>query len=260
MKVAMIQPAFLPWQGFFELIYKSDIFIILDDFQYSVQSYHQRNRLFVNKGQVGWYTVPVQKSVSFGSALHDVIINDKIPWRVKTWKRIQQNYSKTRYFHEMAPLFEKWLVSSYQSLADQNIAFIKLICEILGIHTEFRLSSQHKTSAHRSHKVLELLRWCNATQYLCARGSFEYMKEDAVFPVDDIELLFQDFTPKPYTQIGAVDEFVPFLSVLDALFNIGPDQTLELINNGTTKWLTWSDMMAKAHIKDNAEGEAKEIY
>lgn len=255
-----MQPGFMPWQGLFELIYKSGCFIFLDDFQFSVQSWDQRNRLFVNKGRVGWYTVPVQKSVSFGRALHDATINDKMPWRVKAWKRIQQNYSKASYFGEIAPSIEKWLLNSYQSLADQNIAFIKLVCDILGIHTEFRLSSQHKISAHRSHKVLELLRWCNATQYLCAKGSFEYMKEDAVFPVDGIEILFQNFTPKPYTQIGAVNEFVPFLSALDALLNIGPDQTLELINNGTTKWLTWSDMMAKAHIKDNAEGEAKEIY
>jgi hypothetical protein len=260
MKVAMMQPGFMPWQGFFELICKSDIFIILDDFQFSVQSYHQRNRLFVNKGQVDWYTVPIQKSVSFGGALNDVAINDKIPWRVKTWKRIQQNYSKASHFHEIASSIEKWLLNSYQSLADQNIAFIKLVCGILNINTEFRLSSQYTTSAHRSHKVLELLRWCNVTQYLCARGSFEYMKEDAVFPVDDIEILFQNFIPKPYVQIGTVDEFVPFLSVLDALLNIGPGQTFELINNGTAKWLTWTDMMVKSQAENNAEEEPEEIF
>jgi hypothetical protein len=253
MKVAMMQPAFLPWQGFFELICKSDVFIILDDFQFSVQSYHQRNRLFVNKGKVDWYTVPVQKAGSFGGPLNEVVINDKTLWRVKMWKRIQQNYSKASYFGELAPSIEKWLLYPYRSLADQNIAFIDLICAALGIHTEFRLSSEHKINAYRSHKVLELLCWCSATQYLCAQGSFEYMRQDAVFPVDDIEILFQNFTPKPYTQIGAVNEFVPFLSALDALLNIGPDQTLELINKGTTKWLTWKDMMAKDHLKNNNE-------
>ena len=65
MKVAMMQPTFLPWQGYFELIYQADCFIFLDDFQFSVQSYHQRNRLFVNRDQVGWYTVPVKKSNAF---------------------------------------------------------------------------------------------------------------------------------------------------------------------------------------------------
>ena len=158
-KVAMMQPAFLPWQGFFELICKSDIFIILDDFQFSAQSYHQRNRLFVNKGQVDWYTVPVKKSVSFGGSLDEAIIDDRVPWRVKMWKRVQQNYSKAYYFNQIKPSFEKWLLTSYQSLADQNIAFIQLACDILKIDGRFRLSSQYITSSSRSHRVLELLRW-----------------------------------------------------------------------------------------------------
>ena len=64
--IAMMQPTFLPWQVFFELILKSDKFIFLDDFQYSVQSHHTRNKLFVNKGQVDYYNVPVQKSKCFG--------------------------------------------------------------------------------------------------------------------------------------------------------------------------------------------------
>jgi WbqC-like protein family len=258
MKVAMMQPGFMPWQGLFELIYKSDCFIFLDDFQFSVQGWNQRNRLFVNKGQVGWYSVPMMKSISFKVPLCKTKINERIPWRVKAWKRIQQNYSKASYFGETAPSIEKWLLSSYQSLADQNVAFIKIVCGILKIQTEVRLSSQYTTSVHRSHKVLELLRWCNATQYLCAIGSFEYMKEDAVFPVDDIEILFQNFTPKPYTQVGT-DEFIPFLSVLDALLNIGPDQTFELINNGTVKWLTWDDMMVNCHAKRNAAEEPEEV-
>ena len=61
MKVAMMQPTFLPWLGFFELIYQSERFVLGDDSQYSHASYHQRNRLFVQAGQVGWFTVPVQK-------------------------------------------------------------------------------------------------------------------------------------------------------------------------------------------------------
>lgn len=239
----MMQPAFLPWQGFFELMYQSDVFIVLDDFQFSVQSYHQRNRLFVNRGQIGWYTVPIQKNVSFGGAINDAVINNNIPWRVKMWKRIQQNYSKAHYFREIAPLIEEWLFSPNEYLADLNIAFIKIVCGKLNIDTEIRLSSQFRTNACRSHKVLELLRWGKATKYLCAKGSFGYMKEDAVFPVDDVEVLFQDFTPEKYEQIGALNEFEPFLSVLDALLNIGPEKTFKLIKNGTGKWLTWDTII-----------------
>ncbi len=242
MKIAMMQPAFLPWQGFFELMDKSDLFILLDDFQFSVQSYHQRNRLFVNKGQIGWYTVPVQKTVSFGGKISDAIINNHIPWQIKMWKRIRQNYSKAPFFHEIAPVIEGWLLSSKEYLSDLNITFINLVCTILKIDTEIRLSSQFPTRAHRSDKVLELLRWGKASQYLCAKGAFEYMNEDAVFPVDDIEILFQDHIPKKYSQIGSPNDFIPFLSVLDTLLNIGPGKTLEVIRNGTENWLSWEEL------------------
>ena len=103
MNVAMMQPAFMPWQGFFELIYRAERFVFLDDFQFSVQSYHQRNRLFVNKGQVDWYSVSVMKSVSFGAPLNETKLNETIPWRQKMWKRLQQNYAKAPFYAAIAP-------------------------------------------------------------------------------------------------------------------------------------------------------------
>lgn len=243
MNVAMMQPAFMPWLGYFELIYRSDRFIFLDDFQFSVQSYHQRNRLFVNRGQVDWYTVPVQKSVSFKAPLNETVINEKIPWRKKAWKRIQANYSKAPYYDEIAPIIEDWLLTPAGSLAAQNIAFIKTACSLMGIKRDFRYSSQYPSESQRSARVLELLRHCGANRYYCARGSFGYMLEDTVFPVNDIEVLFQDFKPQPYYQVCAIDGFIPFLSVVDSLLNVGPEATLAMIQTGTGKWLPWSGMV-----------------
>lgn len=258
MNVAMMQPTFMPWQGFFELIYKSDVFILLDDFQFSVQSYHQRNRLFVNKGQVGWYSVPVQKSVSFKSPLNQTKINETTPWRMKMWKRIQQNYSKSSYYYDVAPLIEKWLLTKEESLAAQNIAFIKLVCSLLDFHREFRLSSQYPSETKRSKRIIELLRWCKAHRYFCAKGSFGYMLEDGIFPTHDIEVLFQEFQIKAYSQVGATDSFVPYLSILDALLNVGPEKTLELIINGTQRWLTWESMVLESSTSHGNNGEVVE--
>lgn len=243
MNVAMMQPAFMPWQGLFELISKADIFIFLDDFQFSVQSYHQRNRFFVNKGQVDWYTVPVLKSISFGLPLNEARINEQAPWRQKAWKRIQQNYSKAPFFADLSPYVQKWMLTPADSLAEQNIAFIKLVCDLMGFQKDFRLSSQYPTEAKSSMRVLELLRWCEASHYYCAKGSFGYMREEGVFPVDDIEITFQDFVPQDYRQVGSPTLFVPYLSVLDALLNVGPQATAELVRNGTKKWLTWDEMI-----------------
>jgi hypothetical protein len=246
MVVAMMQPAFLPWQGFFELIYRSDRFIVLDDFQFSVQSYHQRNRLFVNRGQVDWYSVPVRKSNSFKAALNQTEINESTPWRTKLWKRLEQNYSKAPFFAELAPDLNQWFFAQAASLASQNTDFILLACRLLGIKREFCYSSQCPLQTERSQRVLDLLRWSGAKTYVCARGSFPYMLEDAVFPVQDIEVRFQNYVPKTYAQIGSPQEFIPYLSIIDALVNIGPEKTLELIASGTEHWLSWDEMVQHA--------------
>ena len=245
MNVGMMQPTFLPWLGYFELIDKSDTFIFLDDFQFSVQSYHQRNRLFVNRGQVDWYTVPVKKSSSFRMPLNNVQMNEDIPWRMKSWKRIQQNYGKARYFKAYEAAIEQWLSSSYSHLAEQNITFIKMICEIIGIRKIFLKSSESASQKQRSERVLGLLKWANAHRYFCARGSFDYMLQDQAFPASDIEVLFQNFVPRAYPQVGSPDNYVPYLCILDALFNIGPDDTVALIKEGTKEWSTWEMMVSK---------------
>jgi hypothetical protein len=67
------------------------------------------------------------------------------------------------------------------------------------------------------------------------------MRDDGIFPITDIEVLFQDFKPKPYEQVGSPGRFVPFLSVLDALMNLGPTGTAGIIRDGTHKWLSWAE-------------------
>lgn len=251
MRVAMMQPAFMPWQGFFELICQADKFIFLDDFQFSVRSYHQRNRLFVNRGQIDWYTIPVRTSISSRDLLNCTAIAEDVPWKKKVLKRIQYNYRSALYYKDLFPLLEKCLSTRYESLAAQNIALILLACCKMQIDCDFYYSSQYPTDSKRSWRILELLQWLKADCYLCARGSFGYMLEDGVFPVDDVEVLFQNFMPSPYKQIGAIGDFVPYLSAYDALFNIGPDSTLQLLKTGTKQWLTWNEMKASSLLKQN---------
>jgi len=242
MNVGMMQPTFMPWLGYFELIYKSDVFITLDDFQFTIQSWQQRNRLFVNKNQVDWYTVPVKKTESFLAPLDKAVINESIPWRKKMLKRIRQNYSKACYFYDIFQIVEAWLLMEKETLAEQNMLFIKNVCECLGINREFKKSSDFPSVEKRSIRVLELLKSCQADQYYCAKGSFGYMLEDAVFPVNGIDVLFQDFQHIPYIQVGSSNQFIPSLSIIDALMNIGSEKTFELIKQGTARWLTWDEL------------------
>jgi hypothetical protein len=258
MKVAMMQPTFMPWLGFFELVYISETFVILDDFQFSVQGWDQRNRLFVNKNQVDWYTIPIKKSESFLKPFNMATINESIPWRSKMLKRIQQNYSKAPYFQEIYSLVENWLLTVKQSLAEQNMLFIDSVCECLDIRREFRKSSDYKSINKRSKRVLDLLEWCQATHYYSAKGSFTYMFEDELFPIECIQVLFQDYHHKPYLQVGSPNEFIPYLSIIDTLMNIGPHNTCELIKHGTTRWLTWDEMM-RDRTQPESSGIIKDI-
>jgi hypothetical protein len=242
MNVAMMQPSFIPWQGYFELILKSDVFIILDDFQFSYQSYHQRNRLFVNNEQIDWYVVPINKKASFKAPLNQVRINEGANWREKMWKRIKANYSKAPYYNDFAAWIEEWLLKPEISLSLLNITFIRFVCKLFDYNGEFHFSSEHPSSKARSERVAELLHWCGAKSYWCARGSFDYMLKDKVFPLQDITVYFQNHQPVPYRQIGSKNEFIPYLSILDALMNIGSGQTKNCVLNGTAKWSQWDEM------------------
>lgn len=245
MIIAMMQPSFMPWQGYFELILKSDTFIILDDFQFSVQSYHQRNKLFVNKGQVDWYSVPVNKRASFQCPLNATKIDESLNWRKKMWKRIQNNYSNAPYYQTLAPWLEGWILEPKESLASQNYQFIKFVCDALEYRGEFIFSSEYPSKKVRSERVAELLYISRAKEYLCAKGSFDYMLSDNIFPMAGVNTFFQDYEPIVYPQVGSKGEFIPYLSVLDILMNIGPIKTREHIINGTRKWLTWDEMKSK---------------
>jgi len=164
---------------------------------------------------------------------------------------MQQNYSKAQFFGQLSDLIENWLFTSFNSLAEQNTALIRELCDILGLQKQFYSSSENPSSKLRSERVFELLRWSGADFYYCANGSFDYMFEEGIFPIADTEVFFQDFKTEPYDQVGSPEKFVPSLSVLDALFNVGPEATGELIRSGTKKWITWDEMVKKR----SAQGE-----
>ena len=249
MMVAMMQPTFLPWQGFFELIREADRFIFLDDFQFCKRSWHQRNRLFGGGGRVEWYTVP-HKAGSCYAPLNQTQIADEQPWRKKTWQCLRLNYGKTPFFPVLAPQLEKWLLTPSESLAEFNIGFISWACNLLELRPEFRRSSERPSELKRSERNLDLLRWCGADTYFSARGSFEYMRTDGIFPTAEVRVVFQDYHPRPYPQAGTKGEFVPSLSILDALLNIGPQATAKLLAGGTPRRLEWEELASAMSPED----------
>jgi WbqC-like protein family len=246
--VAMMQPTFLPWVGYFAMIEMVDVFIFLDDFQFSRQSYQQRNRLFVSESKVGWVTLPTTHTKGSSMGVKDVsllearpAIDDKFLARFRGI--LESNYKKSDYYADMREFIEEWLSIEWASLAEINMHFIRRVAELLRIEVEYVNSSELPVDGRKSERVVEILRATGAKSYLSAQGAFGYMKSEDIFPIDDIEVGFLNFDMQPYRQRQS-DVFVTSLSVLDGLLQIGPEAMREIVCSGIQAPKTWDEMTA----------------
>ena len=242
-KVAMMQPTFLPWLGYFELMLNVDVFVFCDDFQFVSRSWHQHNRLFLNKNTSGLVTVPVRKKGLYQQNINEVQIREDLPWRSKLWRSIEVNYCKATYFEEYAPIFKTIILGEQSNLAVLDMELCKAMAKLIGCTCEFKTSSLLKGTGKRSYLVKDLLVKVGADVFYQARGAFEYMSEESVFPLSNVTVLFQNAEVRPYRQIGSNKGFVPYMSALDALFNIGGVEANKIASSMTKQWLSWDEMM-----------------
>ena len=191
-----MQPAFLPWQGYFGLVAAADVFVVLDDFQFQRHSFQHRNRVRLADGTETWISVPVAhpRDGAFPTLAEAAPVVDA-KWRRRLKATLDQGYGRATHHAALRPAIDEWIDTPFPSVADMNTAFIRLVATLLGFEPQWRRSSEVGSSGRRSERVLDLLRRAGARTYLCARGSFAYMDEDGLFPVDDVEVVFQDFVP-----------------------------------------------------------------
>ncbi|MCK4820225.1 WbqC family protein, partial [bacterium] len=132
MIVGIHQPNYLPWLGYFYKIARSDIFVFLDNAQYSKNSFINRNKIKTPQG-AAWLTVDVLTKGRFRQLINEVEINNDTFWSNTQEKTISQNYSKALYFEKYKNFFEDVYHRRWQKLVDLNEALITLSCDILGI-------------------------------------------------------------------------------------------------------------------------------
>jgi hypothetical protein len=239
-----MQPLFLPWQGYFGLVAAADVFVLLDDFQFQRHSFHQRNRLRLADGTETWISVPVARPGGGGfPTLGDATPVVDAKWRRRLKLTLDQGYGRAPHHGALRAPIDLWIDTEWDSVAEMNIAFIRLVAGLLEFEPEWRRSSAIGSTGQRSERVLDLLTRCGAHTYLCARGSYDYMAEDGLFPVDSVDVVFQEFVPQPYEQ-RRTGQFVSHLSVLDALFEVGVDETRRLVLAGQRAWTPWRAMPA----------------
>ena len=224
--ISIMQPTFLPWLGYFNLIDKSEYFIFLDNVQFEPRSWQQRNRVLVN-GQTTWITLPVSKPHGSATRINEVLINDEHFEPTKICETLRRAYSKRVGLRWLEQEIFPLIISANSRLSGLNETLIITISKALELSTEFIRASDLRTRGNKSELLESILLNFNEVEYLSPKSSEVYLKElEGKFP-SGIPIQFQEFTHPVYEQGGS--EFVPFLSIIDAIANVGLDRTRELI-------------------------------
>lgn len=242
MKIAISQPTYLPWLGYFDLIDQVDRFVILDTVQFEKQSWQQRNRIKTPVG-LQWLTVPVIFRGRLGQAIRDVEIRDPEFWRVHL-RAIELNYRRAGYFKDYFGQLSSRLTSSRgASLMDLNVRLIEWLLGVLGIQTQLVFASQLNQRGKRTELLANICTTLGARQYISPLGAADYLfaeKEELL--TKNVALFFQHYEHPQYTQ-----SFPPFYaqaSVLDLLFNEGP-RSLEIIRMGRRELWSPSEVVSR---------------
>ena len=221
MIVAIHQPNFFPWLGYFDKIRCADIFILLDDVQYQKTggTWSNRVKLLIN-GEGRWVTAPIERAYHGTRAINEVSFSNKDDWRVRMLRTIQAAYRRAPYFPEVWRVVEPLIANPAQNLAEFNIRAITAMANSMGLDTSrFVRSSSIPTDSTATQRLIDLTRGVGGGEYLCGGGAEGY-QDDLAFIDAGLLLRYQGFSPEPYPQQGQ-SEFVAGLSAIDAAMNVG---------------------------------------
>ena len=217
MKIAILQPNYLPWKGVFDMINMVDIFIFLDDVQYTKNDWRNRNKIKTVNGPQ-WLTVPV-KSNSINQKIYEVEVSDKINWQKKHHKSFLINYGKAKYFKDFEWLLEDFYKKNHwKKLNELNIYTIKKICEILNIKTLFYKSSKLNITGEKNERLIKMISYFGGKTYISGPAAKNYLNFE-LFEQNNIKIHFMKYKYLKYPQLYG--SFIHEVTILDVLFNCG---------------------------------------
>jgi|MDTG01.1.fsa_nt_gb hypothetical protein len=226
MTIAIMQPTYLPWIGYFDLIKSADNFIFLDDVKFEYNSWHRRNKIISNIGKEQFISIPISSSRKFN--IEKTVVNDEINWRNEHMKKITDSYKKSEYFNEVKNIFFSIIKDTSKNLlSDINVSIIKKISRALEFNTTFHLSSEIKVQGKKSKKLLNILNYFNEEKYISPIGSKEYIEKEGLLEKEKIKIKYYNFKEKPYAQINNKNQFISYLSIIDLMMNIGVNNSIK---------------------------------
>jgi len=239
--IAIMQPTYLPWIGYFDLIDQVDKFVFFDDVKVSKQSWGVRNRLKTKQGEI-YITVPIKNYKDHANRLFsNTEINYSERWQVKHLKTIAQSYSKAPFFKNIYEDFKSVVDSEYATIADLNISIIRLVAAKMHIRTKCCRSSEIKgIDGRKDDRLVKICQALGANQYLSPQGSADYIeaiRPGGAFSEAGIELFYHNFDHPEYPQQGS--SFLSHMGIVDLLMNCGYEQSLDIIRSGRRKMIPY---------------------
>tara|TARA_B110000046_G_scaffold183849_1_gene220906 strand:- start:1162 stop:1872 length:711 start_codon:yes stop_codon:yes gene_type:complete len=227
--VAIHQPNFFPWLGYFDKIVSSDLFVFLDDVQFQQKGSCWGNRVkLLIAGAPKWISAPIIRKSSLPK-YNEIVFDENQPWRWKMKKTLVANYSKTPFYLEVSELIEDILNQKTDNLTEFNIYMIKSILRFLDYEsTELVKSSALFLSSSSTQRLIDIVKAVGGNSYLAGGGAQGY-QEDQLYKEQGVGLIYQNYQHPQYQQNS--HEFVPGLSIIDALMNVGKDEVRSLLFN-----------------------------
>lgn len=217
--VVILQSNYIPWRGYFDLIRDADEFIFLDDVQFTKQDWRNRNIIKTSQG-AQWLSIPAGSDTN--RFICDVEIKDH-NWQAKHFKTITQNYSACRYFSNYEHFLRSiYLERRWRSLSELNqYMTVEIATRFLGLTTVFRDSREFGDMGRSQERLIKILLRTGGTRYISGPSAKSYIT-DSVFHEAGVELVWKDYAGYP-EYLQRFPPFEPKVSILDLLFNVGPD-------------------------------------
>jgi WbqC-like protein family len=219
--VAIHQPNFFPWLGYFDKIRRADVFVFLDQVAYpragsgGMGSWVNRVRLNI-QGEARWITCPLQRMTQ-GAPILAAAIDDKQFWRRNLVRTLETNYRRARRFDETMALLRPLIEAPQTNLAAFNISAIGAIATRLGANARFVRQSELPHEGAATALLVSLVKAVGGGAYLAGGGAEGY-QQDELFEAHGLRLVAQNFAPTPY---GEPEAWRPGLSAIDYLMHDG---------------------------------------
>jgi hypothetical protein len=227
MKLAIMQPYFFPYIGYWQLIHAVDRFVIYDDVNYIKGGWVNRNRILIN-GKSTFVTVPLHQSSPF-KRICDTALQPSLVWRDKLVKMVEMTYRKATYFVEVFPVVEGLIRHETDNLSGYLAHQLQTLSAFMGINAEFVVTSRcyENNDLSGQERLLDVCKREGATTYINLQGG-QVLYERTAFTQYGVDLKFLIPSAMEYKQFGTTH--VPWLSIIDVMMFNSRSQLTALLN------------------------------